>query len=80
MTARWCTTKAAYLVTGVDADRFKQVLGIWLAAAKGAGFWAGVLTELHNRSVKDVLFACCDGLAGLQEAIESAWPEAIMQT
>ena len=28
--------KAAYLVTGVDADGFKHVLGIWLGSAEGS--------------------------------------------
>ena len=37
--------KAAYLVTGVDADGFKHVLGIWLGAAEGSRFWAGVLAS-----------------------------------
>ena len=35
--------KAAYLVSDVDADGFKHVLGIWLGAAEGSRFWAGVL-------------------------------------
>jgi putative transposase len=74
------TSKAAYLVIGVDADGFKHVLGIWLASAEGAGFWAGVLAELRNRGIKDVLFVCCDGLNGLPDAIEAAWPKAIVQT
>ena len=52
--------KAAYLVTGVDADGFKHVLGIWLGTAEGSRFWAGVLAELRNRGIKDVLFVCCD--------------------
>jgi putative transposase len=47
--------KAAHLVTGVDADGFKHVLGIWLAASEGSRFWAGVLAELRNRGIKDVL-------------------------
>jgi putative transposase len=72
--------KAAYLAIGVDADGFKHVLGIWLAASEGAGFWAGVLTELRNRGVRDVLFVCCDGLTGLPDAVSSAWPKAIVQT
>ncbi len=29
--------KAAYLVTGVDIDGFKHVLGLWLAASEGCG-------------------------------------------
>ena len=72
--------KAAYLVTGVDADGFKHVLGIWLGTAEGSRFWAGVLAELRNRGVKDVLFVCCDGLNGLPDAIEATWPKAKVQT
>ena len=72
--------KAAHLVIGVDTDGFKHVLGIWIAASEGARFWGGVLTELRNRGVKDVLIVCCDGLGGLPEAIEATWPKAIVQT
>src|ERR1700759_2659536 len=68
------------LVTGVGADGFKHVLGIWLGTAEGSRFWAGVLAELRNRGVKDVLFACCDGLSGLPGAIEATWPKAKVQT
>ena len=56
------------------------MLGIWLAASEGSRFWAGVLAELRNRGIKDVLFVCCDGLAGLPEAIEATWKDAIVQT
>lgn len=72
--------KAAHLVIGVDLDGYKHVLGIWIAASEGAKFWGGVLAELRNRGVKDVLIACCDGLGGLPEAIEATWPKAIVQT
>ena len=72
--------KAAYLVTGVDAEGFKHVLGIWLGAAEGSRFWAGVLAELRNRGIKDVLFVCCDGLNGLPDAIEATWSRAKVQT
>jgi putative transposase len=72
--------KAAHLVTGVDADGFKHVPGIWLAASEGSRFWAGVLAELRNRGIKDVLFVCCDGLNGLPAAIEATWSRAKVQT
>jgi putative transposase len=72
--------KAAYLVTGVDIDGIKHVPGIWIAASEGARFWAGVLAELRNRGIKDALFVCCDGLNGLPDAIEAAWPKAKVQT
>ena len=63
--------KAAYLAVGVDADGYKHVLGLWLGGDEGSGFWAGVLAELRNRGVKDVLFVCCDGLKGLPDAIRA---------
>ena len=39
-----------------------------------------MLTELRNRGVGDVLIACCDGLEGLPEAIETVWPKTVVQT
>ena len=47
---------------------------------EGAKFWLGVLTDLRNRGVRDVLIACCDGLVGLPEAIETVWPHTVVQT
>jgi putative transposase len=72
--------KAAHLAIGVDTDGIKHVLGIWVQSNEGAKFWAGVCAELANRGVKDVLFVCCDGLAGLPEAIEATWPRTSVQT
>jgi putative transposase len=72
--------KAAYLVVGVDLDGIKHVLGIWVQATEGAKFWLTVCTELRNRGVRDVLIACCDGLPGLPDAIETVWPKTTVQT
>jgi putative transposase len=72
--------KAAHLAVGVDLDGIKHVLGIWVQAAEGAKFWAGVCAELRNRGVRDVLIVCCDGLTGFPEAVEATWPAAMVQT
>jgi putative transposase len=72
--------KAAHLVVGVDVEGLKHVLGVWIQQTEGAKFWAGVLTELRNRGLRDALFVCCDGLTGLPAAVASVWPEAIVQT
>jgi putative transposase len=74
------TNKVAHLVVGVDVDGFKHVLGIWLQDGEGAKFWLSVFTELRNRGLKDALIVCCDGLAGLPDAIEAIWPDALVQT
>ena len=72
--------KACHLAVGVDVEGRKRVLGMWIEQTEGARFWTGVLTELRNRGVRDVLIVCCDGLTGLPEAIGQVWPQAIVQT
>ena len=72
--------KAAHIAVGVDLDGVKRVLGIGVQASEGAKFWAGVCAELRNRGVRDVLIVCCDGLAGLPEAIEATWSQTTIQT
>lgn len=74
------SNRAAHIAVGVDMDGVKHVLGIWVQAEEGASFWAHVCAELANRGVRDVLFVCCDGLAGLPEAVEATWPDSMVQT
>ena len=71
--------RAVYVAIGVDLEGRKEVLGLWTSGNEGAKFWLGVLTELKNRGVRDVLIACIDGLKGFPQAIESVFPEARIQ-
>jgi len=71
--------RAVYVAIGVDLEGRKEVLGLWTSSHEGAKFWLGVLTEMKNRGVKDVLIACIDGLKGFPQAIESVFPEARVQ-
>jgi transposase-like protein len=59
----------------------KELLGLWIgeAESEGAKFWLKVLTELKNRGLKDILIACCDGLTGFPQAIESLYPQTQVQ-
>ena len=73
--------RPVYIAVGVDLDGRKHVLGLGLGKGdEGAKYWLGVLTELRNRGVKDVLIACVDGLTGFGDAIENVWPQATVQT
>jgi putative transposase len=72
--------RAVYVALGVDMEGRKDVLGLWTSSNEGAKFWLGVLTELKNRGVRDILIACVDGLRGFAQAIESVYPEARVQT
>ena len=71
--------KSVYLALGVNLEGHKELLGLWISENEGAKFWLGVLTELQNRGVKDILIACVDGLKGFPDAINTAFPEAQIQ-
>jgi len=66
--------KTAYSIMGFNLDGYKEILGIWIGEAESAKFWLGVLNELKNRGVKDILIASVDGLSGFETAITTAFP------
>ena len=72
-------SKAIYTILGLDIDGKKELLGLYLSDNEGAHHWLSVLTDLHNRGVKDIIIACVDGLKGFPEAIESIYPETVVQ-
>ena len=71
--------RAAYVVLGVSLDGEKDILSITIGANESSKFWLGMLNDLKNRGVMDVLFFCVDGLSGFKEAINSAYPKAQVQ-
>jgi putative transposase len=71
--------RAAYVVLGVTVDGKKDILGIWIGENESSKFWLGVMNDLKNRGVKDVLLFCVDGLTGLKDAIYAAYPKAEVQ-
>jgi len=74
------TNKAVHLVIGVDFEGQKSVLGMWLQRTEGAKFWLAILNELRERGVEDVFVLCADGLTGLPDAVEAAFPRTIFQS
>jgi putative transposase len=71
--------RAVYVAIGIGLDGQKDVLGLWTSSNEGAKFWLGVLTELRNRGVREMLITCVDGLKGFPQAIESVYPQAQIQ-
>ena len=72
--------KALYNILGINKEGYKEVLGMYVSESEGANFWLQVLTDLHNRGMKDVLIACIDRLQGFSEAINSIYPQAEIQS
>jgi putative transposase len=75
------TNRPVYAAIGVTVDGKRDILGLWVGSGgEGAKYWLAVLTEIKNRGTDDVCIVVCDGLKGLPDAIETTWPQAIVQT
>ena len=72
-------SKAAYTCLALDLEGKKDMLGIWVGESEGANYWLGIMTELRNRGVQDILIAAVDGLKGFPDAIESVFPGCEVQ-
>jgi len=71
--------RSVYVALGVNFEGKKDVLGLWIADTEGAKFWMGVLNEIKNRGVEDILIACMDGLTGFPDAVRAVFPKTRIQ-
>lgn len=72
-------TRAIHNVLALNSEGRKELLGMYVSKGEGANFWLGVLTDLQNRGVQDILIACVDGLKGFPDAIASVFPDTEVQ-
>ena len=72
-------SRAAYVIMGVTIEGYKDILSITVGANESSKFWLGMLNDLKNRGIKDVLFFCVDGLPGFKDAIQAVFPSAQIQ-
>lgn len=73
-------SRAVYNILGINKEGKKDLLGIYVSENEGANFWLSVLTDLHNRGLKDILIACIDNLNGFEQAILSLFPATEVQS
>ena len=73
------TNKSLFLAIAINLEGQKEILGMWIAKNEGAKFWLSVITDLKNRGVEEINIACVDGLKGFPEAINSVFPNTIVQ-
>ena len=70
---------AAYIILGISEEGKKEVLSINIGENESSKYWLGILNELKNRGVKDILILCADGLSGIKESIATAFPNTEYQ-
>lgn len=71
--------KAVYVMLAINKEGKKEVIGIYVGENESAKVWAGILNDLRNRGVEDILIICSDGLTGITEAIDATFPNADYQ-
>ena len=70
---------AAYIILGISEEGKKEVLSIHIGENESSKYWLGILNELKNRGVQDILILCADGLSGIKESIAAAFPQTEYQ-
>ena len=70
---------AAYVILGYSKDAMKEILSLEIGENESSRYWLGVLNNLKNRGIKDIMVLCADGLSGIKEAINTAFPETEYQ-
>ena len=71
--------KAVYVMLAYNENGYKEVIGIYVGENESSKVWAGILNDLKNRGVEDILIICSDGLTGINEAIKATYPNADYQ-
>lgn len=73
------TKKAIYIIIGVDAFGYKDILGMWVNESESASFWTNVFEDLKERGVEDILYMSSDGIAGFKGSLETVFPKTQSQ-
>lgn len=73
------TKRAVYVIIGVDANGYKDILGLWIDKTESASFWSNVFEDLKERGVEDILYMSSDGIAGFKGSLERVFPRTQSQ-
>ena len=69
------TKVAVYVLYGITVEGKREIIDIIVGqSAESATEWGRCFAKLKERGLEDVLYTCTDGLAGLREQIEQAFP------
>lgn len=74
------SSEAVYLAMGIDEKGYRQILGFYVGGKESSNGWLDVLKDLHKRGATDVLLGVFDGLPGLEEAFQTIYPKADVQS
>ena len=67
------------IVVGIDAEGYREVLGVWCADSESEANWSAVFRELKERGLHGVSYVVSDDHTGLTKAITRQFQGAIWQ-
>lgn len=71
--------RAAYVMLAITLSGRKEVINLQIGENESSKYWLGILNDLKNRGVRDIMLICADGLTGMKEAITAAFPHTEYQ-
>ena len=71
---------AVYVVYGITVEGKREIVALYVGqGGESAIEWGRCLQDLKNRGIEDVFHICSDGLSGLKEVLEDAFPLSSIQ-
>ena len=67
------------IVVGIDADGYRELLGVWCADSESEVSWSAVFRELKERNLNGVSYVVSDDHTGLTNAIHRHFQGAVWQ-
>lgn len=72
-------SRGVLTVTGIDADGYREVLGVWCADTESEASWSQVFRELKDRGLAGVRYVVSDNHRGLVDAIHRHFQGVVWQ-
>lgn len=71
---------AVYVIYGITVEGRREIVSLTVGqGGESATEWGRCLQDLKNRGLEDVFHLCSDGLAGLHEIMQEAFPLSTIQ-
>lgn len=74
-----CNNRTIYVIIGVNALEYKDILGMGIDETEFASFWINVFEDLKDRGVKDILYMSSDVIDGFKDSLEKVFPKTQSQ-
>ena len=71
---------AVYVVLGVDAEGYKDVLGLYVSLTESKSTWMQIFDSIKVRGVEDILLLSMDGVLCLEAGVKSIFQRYIGAT